>query len=256
MSFDANRTGTGTAEWSEQTENISKGCINDCLYCYAAANAVRFKQRERSEWPIEALTKKADIKSYPKRNGVIMFPSSHDITPYNLEVYTRVAKLVLQAGNQLLIVSKPRLECIEHLIAELVPWKAQILFRFTIGSLDATMCKFWEPGAPCPDERIRALKLAHGCGYQTSVSIEPMLEGLDMTCDIVEEVEDCVTETIWIGKMNKPRQRVDKYYLEGVFRVEHQQRDSEILDLYDLLKGHAKVRWKDSIKGVVSRCAP
>ena len=36
------------------------------------------------------------MTSYPAKDGVVMFPSSHDITPFNLEEYVRVAK-ALQA---------------------------------------------------------------------------------------------------------------------------------------------------------------
>lgn len=254
MSFDANRTGTGTAEWSERTENIARGCANGCLYCYAAANAARFKQRDRSDWTREELTKKAEVKSYPKRAGVIMFPSAHDITPFNLDAYIRVAKLILAAGNQLLIVSKPRPDCITRLVEKLAQQKEQILFRFTIGSLNVTTCTFWEPGAPCPDERIRALRLAKDAGFQTSVSIEPMLEGTDMAVSTVAAVEDFVTETIWVGKMNRASQRVVAAgTVAAVESVRQMQSDGEILRLTELLKNHPKVRWKDSVKEVLSR---
>lgn len=252
LQFDAARTGTGTAEWSERTENIARGCANGCLYCYAAANAARFKQRDREDWMREELTHKAEIKSYPKRDGVIMFPSAHDITQFNIETYIRVAKLILTAGNRLLIVTKPRLECIAMLSAELAPWQEQILFRFTIGSLDATTCFFWEPGAPSPQERIEALRMAKNRGYETSVSIEPMLEGADMALSTVEAVEDHVTETIWIGKMNRPGQRVVATESEAAVEwVQRLQSDTEILRLHDALKHHPKIRWKDSIKEVL-----
>lgn len=45
--FDSKRTGTGTAEWAEVNVNICRGCVNNCLYCYAAANAKRYKTRDR-----------------------------------------------------------------------------------------------------------------------------------------------------------------------------------------------------------------
>lgn len=251
--FDTSRIGTGTAEWSERTENIARGCVNGCLYCYAAANSARFKHRDRTDWTREELTRKASIKSYPKRDGVIMFPSAHDITPFNVDAYIHVAKLILTAGNQLLIVSKPRLECIAQLTDELVQWKEQILFRFTIGSLDATECKFWEPGAPTPQERIDSLKLAKGRGFETSVSIEPMLEGADMAIGTVKAIEDHITETIWIGKMNQPSRRIvpTEKTLVSTRRIQQLQSDREILRLYDMLKCHSKVRWKDSIKEVL-----
>lgn len=159
MEFDANRKGTGTAEWAEVTENICRGCRSNCLYCYAAHNANRFKLRQRNEWEREELTKRALMTSYPARDGVVMFPSSHDITLFNLEAYIRVARLILKKGNRLLIVTKPRMECIEAIMSEFPQGKDQILFRFTIGSTNEATCAFWEPGAPSPAERLALLTM-------------------------------------------------------------------------------------------------
>lgn len=254
MEFDKKRTGTGTKEWSEFTENICRGCPNNCLYCYAAHNANRFGLRYRDQWQDEVLTKRAKMTSYPLRDGVVMFPSSHDITPFNLEAYVRVAKLILGKGNRLLIVSKPRYDCIDRLVNELKPWRDQIMFRFTIGSVDNSITRFWEPGAPLPLERMRALALAKDSGYATSVSIEPMLEGVDGTIMVVNAVMPFVTDTVWIGKMNKIRSRVNPAFKETIEKIESLQSDQEILRLYDILEENWAVRWKDSIQEVVRRC--
>lgn len=256
--FDAERSGTGTKEWSEYSENICLGCANNCLYCYAAANAQRFKTRSREEWCREELTKKADRTSYPTRNGVVMFPSSHDITPYNVEVYIRIAKLILAKGNKLLIVTKPNMKCMARVMEELRSWKEQILFRFTIGCIDAPLAHIWEPGAPEPMERLDCLAEAEEQGYARSVSIEPMLAGVEETINVVLNVMPWDPETIWIGKMNKIRLRVSDTNPEirtAVNLVEWQQRDSEILRLVDGLKDNPTIRWKDSIKEVIAKAA-
>ena len=253
INFDDDRKGTGTAEWAEVTENICRGCVNNCLYCYAAHNANRFNQRPRAEWEREEFTKRAAMTTYPARNGVVMFPSSHDITPFNLLEYIRVAKLILGKGNHLLIVSKPRLDCIEKIVAELKEWREQILFRFTVGTYDADVSLLWEPGAPLPLERTKALALAMDSGYKTSVSIEPMLEGYDGTIQTVNAVRSFVTDTIWIGKMNKVRQRVAPEYFEAVGRIETMQDDESIMKLYRCYERDTMIRWKDSIKEVVAR---
>lgn len=254
--FDTIRTGRGTNEWAEVTENICRGCANNCLYCYAAHNAARFKLRARGEWSVEELTQRAEMASYPARAGVIMFPSSHDISPYNVEAYIRVALLMLEKGNRLLIVSKPRLECVRRLIAAFEPYREQILFRFSITSTCEEISRIWEPGAPDPDERIRCLAMAACAGYRTSVSIEPMLGGVYGTIAVVGAVRRWVNETIWIGKMNKPRLRVDLrggQNAERVARIEHLQEDGEIFRLYLKYKDDPMVRWKDSIKDVLSQ---
>lgn len=254
--FDADRKGTGTAEWAEVNENICRGCPNDCLYCYAAANAKRFKQRDRENWHIEEFTKRSKMTSYPARDGVIMFPSAHDITPFNVDEYIRVAKLILEKGNKLLIVSKPRIDCIAKLVGFLCEYTDQILFRFTIGSMSSRTTSFWEPGAPLPDERLKCLKLAAESGYKTSVSIEPMLAGVQGAENVVLMVKPYVTDTIWIGKMNKTRLRVDMTVpanAKHVNNIELLQCDKEIMKLHARLKNDPMIRWKDSIKIVVSK---
>lgn len=256
LSFDAPRTGTGTAEWAERTENIQRGCSNGCLYCYAAHNANRFKLRARADWEREELTKKAEMTSYPRRDGVVMFPSAHDITPGNIDAYLRVAKLILAAGNRLLIVSKPRLECIRRVVAELAAYHPQVMFRFTIGTMDPDVASFWEPGAPAPQERVEALRLGFEAGFRTSVSAEPLLGSVETAVDVLAAVRPYVTDTVWIGKLNKARQRVDLTIQRNsaeVERIEAQQSDVEVVRLYERLAGDPMVRWKDSIVEVLAK---
>lgn len=247
--FKDERNGTGTKEWSETSINIQKGCQNDCMYCYAAQMANRFGWRKREDWAREELTKVATRKSFPAREGVVMFPTSHDITPFNIEGSIRVLKLNLEKGNKVLIVSKPRLECISRLVAELEPWKAQVMFRFTIGTLREETSKFWEPGAPLPSERLACLSLAFEAGFETSVSSEPMLGGVESTITVVEACRPYITDTIWLGKMN--RVQVAPEHAEAAKEIKRLQRDDEIMKLYRHYEKDLLVSWKDSIKAVV-----
>jgi DNA repair photolyase len=257
--FDVPRVGTGTREWAEINENIARGCPNDCLYCYAATNAKRFHQRTRAEWHREELTRHATITVYPRRKGVIMYPSSHDITPFNVEAYIRVGRLMLEAGNTLLVVSKPRIDCIRQVLESFHLHKERVLFRFTIGTTDTTMAAHWEPGAPPPAERITALRLAFESGWRTSVSAEPLLGGLDVARVLLDAVRPYVTDTIWIGKMNQIGRRVDLSLPENLRRareIEAAQSDAEIVKLIEALNGDPLVRWKDSVAEVMARTRP
>ena len=119
--FDIERNKSGVQEWAEKSENIQRGCPNNCLYCYSAYTFNRFKLRKREEWGREELTKRADMRSYPVCEGVVMFPSSHDITDFNVEHFIRAARLMLEKGNRLLIVSKPRRECMAKVMDALEP---------------------------------------------------------------------------------------------------------------------------------------
>lgn len=245
-------TGTGTREWSDHSHNIQIGCENDCHYCFAASNAARFQQRPRAEWAREEFTSKVNSRSFRKREGVIMFPTSHDITPFNVEQYIRIAKLMLEAGNQLLIVTKPRMDCVHKLVVELLPrWQGQMLLRCTIGTLNYDTSTKWEPNAPKPIERLLALRDAKISGFETSVSIEPMLGSVHDAASVIEEVRDNVTETIWVGKMNQLRQRIDPKYTAMIEEVEAAQADHNIMALWERYQNDPIIRWKDSIKKVL-----
>jgi DNA repair photolyase len=255
-SFDKERSGTGTREWSETSYNIQNGCKNGCLYCYACANALRFKRiSNHQEWTEEKIRQKAVDRNWSKLNGTIMFPTTHDITEENINESITVLKKMLVVGNDVLIVSKPRLSCIKVLCRELSDYKSQIFFRFTIGSISCNICSFWEPGAPEPYERLQALKYAYENGFQTSVSMEPMLSGYTEAVNVFNAVKPYITDTIWIGKMNKIRSRVDlsiPINQDMVECIEFNQRYDAILRLVDTLKDEPKVRWKDSIKKIMS----
>ena len=138
----------GTREWAAVNVNIQTGCEHDCLYCYAKCMGIRFGRTATGKWKTPRLRRNMVEKGYRKRRGTIMFPTTHDITQANLDACLVVLKKMLAAGNDLLVVSKPHLECVKRLCNELDAYKNRILFRFTIGSADATVLSFWEPHAP------------------------------------------------------------------------------------------------------------
>ncbi len=253
--FDQARTGHGTKEWADINYNIGKGCAHGCLYCYACHIQLRLKRiSSREEWLKETVKPKA-IGIKTRQPGIIMYPSSHDITPFYLDQSIAALHQMLSVGNQVLIVSKPHIECVRTLVAQLARYKSQILFRFTIGALDEALVRLWEPQAPPPAERLEALDYVYAAGFGTSVSIEPMLAGVDETLRVVEAVKTHVSKTIWIGKMNRIRQRVDMSTPEitrAVESIEQQQSDKEVRRLYSFLNDNPRIRWKDSIKQIVA----
>ena len=185
-----------------------------------------------------------------------MFPTTHDISPFYLESAVVTLRQLLELGNRLLIVSKPHLVCIQRICQEFEKFKSQILFRFSIGSLNEELAAFWEPGAPKIQERIECLHFAHAAGFATSVSMEPMLGGADDAIHTFEALAPFVTDKIWLGKMNQVSTRVDQRDVNvrrQCIQIGKLQCDYEILRLVTALKGHPKVEWKDSIQKVMDR---
>ena len=250
--FTSARTGTGTREWSEHTHNIGLGCSHGCLYCYARFNAIRFKKiATPAEW-----TKENIIPRWAplKKQGVIMFPTSHDITPAYYPAALQALKAMLSNVNSVLIVTKPHLDIIQKLCLELIEYQKQILFRFTITSLNPDVSLLWEPGAPLPEERINALKHAYHAGYQTSVSAEPLLGNYVTARFIYEETEKYVTDKIWIGKLNNGRMRIYELNSRPEVKKAYQdllryQTPEGIQRIKKVLKHAPKIAWKESMNG-------
>ena len=282
------KTKTGTREWAARTINCCLGCSHNCLYCYAAERAARFKRRRRQDWGRE---EPAGVEDLPKRvkhrEGWVMFPSSHDITPGNAAACRQVIAAQIEAGNDLLLVSKPSW-AVWGAAGGLLNWLAEILrgrnlafshgddlprgkllLRFTIGAIREPLRKLWEPGAPPFAERIRVLQQAARLGFATSVSAEPLLDP-PRALDLAEAVQPWCCDTLWIGAMNDVRRRVGWAFQDGSGLDEDRQFDlwHEFQDLeawqtpaamghvYDRLKGLPRIRWKDSYQKALGLAGP
>jgi len=185
-----------------------------------------------------------------------MFPSTHDITPDNHQYSLQHLHSILSVGNEVLIVTKPHLSVVKAICDKFEEFKSQILFRFTIGSTDNEILKFWEPGAPDYQERKQSVMHAYEKGFQTSLSCEPMLD--DNVEEIVTDLQDYISDTIWIGKMNFLKGRLkmngysDSITIQKANELLTMQSDESIIDLVERLKDNPKIRWKESIKKVLN----
>ena len=246
------KTVSGTREWAPVNANCSSGCSHDCRYCYAKCMAIRFKRKTPETWRDEEVYLHRACQVARMSPTRVMFPTTHDITPATLDTCMLAMAFMLGGGHELLIVSKPHLGCVKAICKVFTSFRSRILFRFTIGSAAPSVLAFWEPHAPEPEERVLALKLAHAGGYRTSVSCEPMLDANVEA--VVAAVEPFVTDTIWLGKANLLRQRLsvnghhDPETTRRAAALTRSQCDERIRALYEKLKAHPKVRWKDSIK--------
>jgi len=209
MKTKTRRITLGTKEWADSNVNCYFGCSNNCRYCYAKKMAIRFNKKTENTWKVMVPNIKNIKKEYRKRNGRIMFPTSHDITNESLSNCLIVLKKLINSGNEILITTKPRSKCIKEICKNLQENKELLQFRFTITSKSNNLLKFWEPGAPSFEERFVSLKFAFHQGFKTSISIEPFLDNDPF--ELVDILMPYTTESIWIGKMNY----ISKKYFEN-----------------------------------------
>jgi DNA repair photolyase len=244
----------GTAEWAVATVDCCTGCPHGCRYCYARYDYVeRRRLMPKEQWQTCTVDDHEVAKVHPLYAGQVMFPAHHDIVPENLAACRTVLLNLLQAGNRVLVVSKPHLLCIEELCRELRPYRDRVLFRFTITARNSAILKFWEPQAPDYNERKSCLELAFRAGFATSVSIEPMLDSSDVVA-MIDDLQAFVTHSFWLGRMNRIGERVQCATAEmraEIERIEREQDDLHIHQIYRQLYKRPLIRWKESIKIVI-----
>ena len=200
---------SGTRQYGDMSYNLVKptsACYNDCKYCYVKPMFHRFKIGVGREITLNPELDESKVKkawSARAAKKAIMFPSSHDIFPSMVAEYIRVCKKMIDAGHQVVCVTKPRIACINEICygCDAAKYKSNLMFRFTIGSANSNTLKHWEPNAPSFEERLSSLQYAFEHGFLTSISIEPMLD--DKTDVLIETIRPYVNDKIWIGLMTQ-----------------------------------------------------
>ena len=239
---------SGTREWADYNINCIKGCFNNCIYCYAKIMAKRFGRCTEDTWKNMEINSSVLDRKFRKYNGRVMFPSSHDIIdePEIKKACFVIIEKLLDAGNEVLITTKPNSSVIKEIIDQFYPYRLQFQFRFTITSKDSKILSFWEPNAPSFEERFHSLKYSYENGIKTSVSVEPFLD--DEPQSLVNMLSPFTTESIWLGPMNYiPLNNIldkDKYHYERIrnnYRIEH------LREIYGELKDNPIIRFKDSM---------
>jgi DNA repair photolyase len=242
-----NKLKFGTREWAKYSLNLYTGkCPNNCIYCYSNA-------KNDNE-----LTLKKEIlnNKFEKRDELTMYPTQHDILFSDIDYHVKFLKNFLKSGSNVLIVSKPNIKSIKVLCEELKPYKSQILFRFTIGSSNNQILKLFELNAPSYEERIESLKFAYNNNFKTSISCEPMLD--DNIQNVINDVSNYVTNTIWLGNMNFAKDRIiknnsyNKEIKNYINKLSTFQNKKHTIELYNKYKDNNKIEFKESIIKLVN----
>jgi len=256
---------TGTREWSNHSFNCCKGCANSCIYCYARDS--RFNTKRGLDWAKEELTF-PKVRKWP---GVVMFPTSHDFTPGNVDHCLTYLDHLLDAGNMVLVVTKAERVIVQRIVTVLRQYpREQSEIRFTLTHHEPAVGRLWEPNAPTVDERFDALAIEPRYDIRTSVSCEPWLDTIENLIDSVAFWVQFVNQTVWIGHANKLRQRTQwafetnscfspdqRYDLrQSIKAIEARQTPEAARQVYNALKNNPKVRFKDSYQQVLGLAGP
>ena len=245
----------GFRDWTEPENNINfcTGCENNCVYCFAKFMAYHRRQVKEGHWHEMIIRGKDVDKKRKLHKGIVGFPSTHDILPINIEAYLIVLGKLLRSGNEVLVVSKPRFDCIKCICEAAQFFRDKILFRFTIGAMNDGILSFWEPNAPSYDERKKCLKYAFNMGFRTSVSMEPMLDSRNIEA-LIEDLLQFVSEDIWLGTMNhisRIKKGADERLLPELKNIEHGQTTEKLLAIDKIYENNPKIKWKSEALKII-----
>lgn len=125
------------------------------------------------------------------RKRIIKWKDNPDINEEFLRMRTS-----LELGRETITILKPTIEHIDKIYKEFGVVE-NLEIRVSMSSVDNDILKEWEPNTPTFQERYKALEVAHGLGYKTSVSIEPMLDFNAL--NLMMAIAPLTTEGVWVG---------------------------------------------------------
>jgi len=245
-------------DWTNPKNNVNfcVGCKNDCVYCYMKSmNFGRQKAKQPGDWVNWEIRQKAVDAPQQLRDGLVGFPSSHDIFPEILDDYLFVLGKLLRAGNEVLIVTKPNIKCISAICSASQFFTDKIIFRFTIGAMNDAILKIWEPSAPCYEERKACLEYAFNQGFRTSVSMEPALE-IPNIDRLIEDVRPFVNTDIWLGTMNhidSIKKWTDESFSKEIERIKSGQSPEILTRLYLKYIDDPLIKWKTDAFKIIEK---
>lgn len=262
----------GTREWVRKNGeiNLYSGCLNGCVYCYARFLAHRTNKIHFNDWVTLRENRKIKIPKKIKseiNKHDFMLPTSSEIFP-NSEQYGNVFdnycqkfEEILTKGYTVLITSKPRKDIIEPLIDKFEEYKAQITFRFTIGSMDNKILKILEPNAPKYEERLHCLKYAHKKDFNTSISIEPLIDAnpkplIDAFNPYLSPLEyGKDSGVIWVGLL---RQRYTPIWFRNLHNlneiyatIKANQSFNNVFKWYQYYYDNNRIQFKETVKALM-----
>jgi len=170
------------------TINPYTGCSHFCLYCYATSYIGRRKSK-----PKENLLEKIkdDLNEINPRYPIDMSLSSDPYPPEEkvFRLTRKVLEIILPRGFKVQITTKSDLYLLDIDIIS----KYNVAISETITTLDESLAKKLEPGAPSPKRRLKALEKLSEIGVPFSVRIDPIIPGLNDDSDELKELVEVVT---------------------------------------------------------------
>jgi len=168
------------------TFNPYTGCDHRCLYCYASSYIPRFHECR----PKKDLLRRLGKEASRLKGELISISNSSDPYPNldrTLGLTRRCLEILAEQKCRLQIITKSNLVARDIDILEGVPCVVSV----TLLTLDDSLSRKLEPGAPVSSRRIKALEALAESGIPVTVRLDPIIPYInDDITGLVKTVAD------------------------------------------------------------------
>jgi DNA repair photolyase len=190
-------------EYAALAANLYAGCAHGCKYCYAPGALRRDKESfHGSPAPrahiIDELRKDCKKLAVGDHPPVLLSFTTDPYQPIDVEYgLTREAITILhEHGLAVEVLTKGGMRAARDF--DLLT--AKDAFATTLTFLNAGQSREWEPLAALPEDRIEAMKLAHGKSIRVWASLEPVIDP-EQSLELIRQTAPFV-DLFKVGKLN------------------------------------------------------
>lgn len=196
-------------EYAGLAANLYSGCGHGCVYCYAPS-ALR---RKREQFHADPKPRPDVMKMFAKDckrlcgSGVCPILFSFTTDPYQpIDERYQLTRQGIQElkthGLNVEILTKGGMRAARDF--DLLT--KDDAFATTLTFVDPAQSLEWEPGAALPEDRMRAMRIAHEKGITTWASLEPVIDP-EQSLELIKATYK-FTDLYKVGKLNyHPRAR-------------------------------------------------
>ena len=195
------------------TINPYRGCEYGCKYCYARythefmelSPGIDFETQIFSkQWKASAFA--SELARVPRGAAIALGTATDPYQPAERRygITRKMLEIVAQDyGRRLYIATKSDLVQRDLDLLTEISKRNRVIVTMTVTTVDEALARLLEPKAPRPELRLRAIAALARAGVRTSVSMSPILPGLNDTPDAMERVAKAASDAgatgFWAG---------------------------------------------------------
>lgn len=175
---------------SKLSLNPYTGCSHGCLYCYASSYIPRFSEPRPKKDLLRQLER--DVSKTAPGTLITLSGSTDPYQPIeeDLRLTNGSLQILMPRRMAVQVVTKSDMVCRDIDLLSIM----RSVINITITTLDASLSRRLEPGAPVPGKRLQTVSRLRDNGIPVSVRIDPIIPGINDS-----EIQDIVSEAYNAG---------------------------------------------------------